>query len=93
MHALTGALIRFLVSPCAVLGAYCIPVVVSTLTRDLFAPGIASVWAPGDGGFPLPDFLGANLFGANGFQGFNIEIHYDNPGKNTMIHLPSFDLH
>jgi hypothetical protein len=39
------------------------------------------VWAPGDGGFALPDFLGANLFGDDGFQGFTIEIHYDNPRK------------
>lgn len=37
------------------------------------------MWAPGDGGFALPDFLGANLFGDEGFQGFNVEIHYDNP--------------
>ncbi|CAB9521436.1 DBH-like monooxygenase protein 1 [Seminavis robusta] len=36
-------------------------------------------WAPGDGGFALPEFLGANLFGEDGFQAFNIEIHYDNP--------------
>ena len=38
------------------------------------------VWAPGDGPFALPEFLGGNLFGEDGFQGFNVEIHYDNPG-------------
>ena len=42
---------------------------------------VVLVWAPGDAGFAFPDFLGANLFGENGFQGFNVEIHYDNPRK------------
>jgi len=43
------------------------------------AMDLVYVWAPGDGEFVLPEFLGASIFGEDGFQGFNIEIHYDNP--------------
>lgn len=39
------------------------------------------VWAPGDGPFALPDFLGAPLFGPDGYQSFSMEVHYDNPRK------------
>jgi Copper type II ascorbate-dependent monooxygenase, N-terminal domain/DOMON domain/Copper type II ascorbate-dependent monooxygenase, C-terminal domain len=40
-------------------------------------PEVAYVWAPGEGGLSLPDFLGAPLFGADGFQSYVIEIHYN----------------
>ena len=43
------------------------------------------VWAPGDGPFALPEFLGSSLFGEDGFQGFNVEIHYDNPNMDEGI--------
>ena len=43
------------------------------------------VWAPGDGPFALPEFLGASLFGVDGFQGFSVEIHYDNPNMDEGI--------
>ncbi|KAL3915379.1 MAG: hypothetical protein SGILL_005685 [Bacillariaceae sp.] len=37
------------------------------------------VWAPGEKGIAFPDFLGAPLFGDDGFQAFEMEIHYNNP--------------
>jgi hypothetical protein len=48
-------------------------------TDDMAFMEIAYVWAPGEKGMVLPDFLGSPLFGDNGFQAFNIEIHYNNP--------------
>jgi hypothetical protein len=38
------------------------------------------VWAPGDGPFALPDYLGAPFGGIDGFQSYKLEIHYNNPG-------------
>lgn len=38
------------------------------------------VWAPGEGPVSLPDYLGTPLFGEDGFQSFEIEVHYNNPG-------------
>lgn len=35
------------------------------------------VWAPGEKGLALPDYLGAPLFGLNGIQAFMLEVHYD----------------
>jgi hypothetical protein len=40
---------------------------------------IVSAWAPGEVPLTLPDNLGAPLFGADGFQAFQIVIHYNNP--------------
>lgn len=37
------------------------------------------VWAPGEGPVGLPDNLGTPLFGQDGFQSFQIEVHYNNP--------------
>jgi len=37
------------------------------------------VWAPGEKGIAFPDFLGMPLFGSDGFQAFEIQIHYNNP--------------
>jgi hypothetical protein len=37
------------------------------------------VWAPGEGPVGLPDYLGTPLFGEDGFQSFQIEVHYNNP--------------
>jgi hypothetical protein len=38
---------------------------------------LSYVWAPGEGGLALPDYLGSPLFGANNFNAFMIEVHYD----------------
>ncbi|KAL3908590.1 MAG: hypothetical protein SGILL_008427 [Bacillariaceae sp.] len=37
------------------------------------------VWAPGEKGIVFPETLGAPLFGDDGFQAFEVEIHYNNP--------------
>lgn len=55
------------------------------------ATDVVSVWAPGGGGLAFPDFLGANLFGDDSYQGFTIQIHYDNPSKLLAADVPSFD--
>jgi hypothetical protein len=54
-------------------------------TDDMAFMEIAYVWAPGEKGMVFPDFLGSPLFGDNGFQAFNIEIHYNNPTLNQGI--------
>lgn len=48
-------------------------------SEETFAnfPEISYVWAPGEGGLALPEFLGSPLFGEDGFQSFTIEIHYN----------------
>lgn len=43
------------------------------------------VWAPGEGPVSLPENLGAPLFGENGFQAFEIEVHYNNALKTPGI--------
>jgi len=40
---------------------------------------IVYFWGPGDGPVDLPDNLGTPLFGEDGFQSFQIEVHYNNP--------------
>jgi dopamine beta-monooxygenase len=50
-------------------------------------PGFETVygWAPGDVPLNLPSFIGSPL-GSNGYQSFQLEIHYDNPeGTPNMI--------
>jgi hypothetical protein len=41
------------------------------------SPEVVYVWAPGESGLALPDFLGSPLFGEDGFQSFTIEVHYN----------------
>jgi Copper type II ascorbate-dependent monooxygenase, C-terminal domain/DOMON domain/Copper type II ascorbate-dependent monooxygenase, N-terminal domain len=45
----------------------------------LVFPEVVYVWAPGDGPVSLPSFLGTPMFGADGFNAFEIEVHYNNP--------------
>jgi dopamine beta-monooxygenase len=40
---------------------------------------MAYIWAPGEKVIAFPDFLGMPLFGSDGFQAFQMEIHYNNP--------------
>ena len=42
------------------------------------------VWAPGEPPLVLPDYLGGPLFGDTGVNAFEIEIHYNNPGKSCQ---------
>jgi len=46
---------------------------------------IVYVWAPGEGPMSFPNNLGSPLFGDNGFQAFEIEVHYNNPRLDTGI--------
>lgn len=46
---------------------------------------LAYVWAPGEGPLVLPEHLGAPLFGEDGFQAFEIEIHYNNPTRTPGV--------
>jgi Copper type II ascorbate-dependent monooxygenase, N-terminal domain/DOMON domain/Copper type II ascorbate-dependent monooxygenase, C-terminal domain len=46
---------------------------------------ITYVWAPGEEGVAFPDFLGVPLFGDDGFQAFEVEIHYNNPTLDAGI--------
>ena len=49
-------------------------------SRDLVGMGsIAYIWAPGDVPFVLPDNVGFELGGTEGYQSFVLEVHYDNP--------------
>eukprot|EP00429_Kryptoperidinium_foliaceum_P006414 CAMPEP_0176006552 /NCGR_PEP_ID=MMETSP0120_2-20121206/2780_1 /TAXON_ID=160619 /ORGANISM="Kryptoperidinium foliaceum, Strain CCMP 1326" /LENGTH=595 /DNA_ID=CAMNT_0017339293 /DNA_START=320 /DNA_END=2107 /DNA_ORIENTATION=- len=43
------------------------------------------VWAPGEEGLNFPDNLGEPMFGADGFQIFEIEVHYNNPQRTAGI--------
>ena len=45
----------------------------------LVFPEVVYVWAPGDYPVSLPSFLGTPMFGADGFNAFGIEVHYNNP--------------
>lgn len=55
---------------------FCPPPTEEEMDRANFTE-IAYVWAPGEGGLALPDYLGAPLFGDDGFQAYTIEIHYN----------------
>lgn len=51
-------------------------------TEDCINDGmneLVYVWAPGEGAVSLPENLGSPLFGEDGFQAFEIEVHYNNP--------------
>jgi hypothetical protein len=43
------------------------------------------VWAPGEGALALPDNLGAPLFGSDGYEAFDVEVHYNNPQLNEGV--------
>ena len=43
------------------------------------------MWAPGEGSFALPVFLGVPLFGSDGYQSFTMEVHYHNPSLDSGI--------
>eukprot|EP00529_Nitzschia_sp_RCC80_P011609 CAMPEP_0113520084 /NCGR_PEP_ID=MMETSP0014_2-20120614/43882_1 /TAXON_ID=2857 /ORGANISM="Nitzschia sp." /LENGTH=621 /DNA_ID=CAMNT_0000417881 /DNA_START=159 /DNA_END=2024 /DNA_ORIENTATION=+ /assembly_acc=CAM_ASM_000159 len=46
---------------------------------------LSYVWAPGEGGLALPEYLGSPLFGENNFNAFMVEVHYDNPALTPGI--------
>jgi hypothetical protein len=55
-----------------------------TCTDDFMAE-MVYVWAPGEGPMSLPSFLGAPMFGDDGFNAFEIEVHYNNAQRTSGI--------
>jgi hypothetical protein len=58
---------------------------------DVTFTEMAYVWAPGENGMALPDFLGAPLFGDSGFQAFELQIHY-NVSQNFRLFLSFYSV-
>jgi DOMON domain/Copper type II ascorbate-dependent monooxygenase, C-terminal domain/Copper type II ascorbate-dependent monooxygenase, N-terminal domain len=51
----------------------------SACGEDDFGRETVYVWAPGEGPISLPSNLGTPMFGTDGFNAFEIEVHYNNP--------------